>query len=183
MRPAAGAACTISVTFIPTGTGNESATLTLTYSDAVSAVSYTQSVALTGTGSGFSLAAASSTQTVSPGQTAAYTLNVTPGGGFSQAIQLTCAGAPAQSTCSVSPSSFTLNGSTFQTATVTVTTMSTSSGVIVLGFGPHPGAPYGVWIWWLGILGLASLLGRARRERRRSWGYGLVLTCPQLSFT
>ncbi len=59
----------------------------------------------------FSLTAGSQTSaTVAPGQTANYTINVVPGTGFNQTVSLTCSGAPAQSTCTISPSSVPING-------------------------------------------------------------------------
>lgn len=42
--------CTISVAFIPSAKGNESATLAINYADAVSGISYTQKVSLSGRG-------------------------------------------------------------------------------------------------------------------------------------
>lgn len=168
----AGGSCTVNVTFTPAAAGNRAAALTFTNN----AINTPQSVALTGTGLGFSLTATSSTQTISPGQTATYSINVTPAGGFNQAVHLTCTGAPAQSSCSVSPSSFTLNGSAAQTATVTVTTVGASSGLTLPWFGPRPGNPYGLKAWCLATLGLAALLGSfsAHRKWTKRWVYGFV---------
>jgi hypothetical protein len=69
--------------------------------------------------------------TVAPSQNATYSLTLAPGGGFAQSVNLTCSGGPAMSTCSVSPSSIVLNGTTSQTATVTVATS-------VQGLSPMP---------------------------------------------
>ncbi len=58
----------------------------------------------------FSLGVSSSgsaSATVSPGQTAQYSLSLTASGGFNQSVSFTCAGAPAEASCSVSPSSAT----------------------------------------------------------------------------
>ena len=61
---------------------------------------------------------------VTAGQSATYTLNMTPQGGFNQATTLSCTGAPLQASCYISPSSVTFDGLTPATATVTVTTMA-----------------------------------------------------------
>jgi len=55
------------------------------------------------------------------GQTATYVLSVAPGAGFAQTVALACTGAPAKSTCTVSPSSVVLSGAA-QPATVSITT-------------------------------------------------------------
>jgi hypothetical protein len=116
-----GASCAIGVFFDPTASGTRSGTLTINDN----APGSPQTVAISGTGQDFSLAPSGQvTATVTPGQTANYALAVTPGGGFNQTVTLSCSGAPAQSACSVSPSSFALNGSAAVTITVRVTTMA-----------------------------------------------------------
>ncbi len=167
--------CTIGVFFDPTTSGTRTGTLIITDNASGSP----QSVVLTGTGQDFSVTAASSSQTVSPGQTATYSLSVSPGGGFNQTVQLSCSGAPAQSNCSVSPSSVALNGSASQPVAVTVTTVRASAGLTKPRFVPPSGDAYGLWLWWFGALGIASVLSFAswRREWRRPWAYGLASVC------
>jgi len=137
---AAGASCTISVTFSPTATGTRTGTLNIT-DNATSPQSpqSPQTVVLTGTGQDFSLAPISSASaTVSAGQTASFTVAVSPAGGFNQSVAFTCTGAPSQSTCAVSPSSIALSGSAATTVTVTVTTMAASPPVVT----PSPRGGY-----------------------------------------
>ena len=65
---------------------------------------------LSGPGGDFSLGVSSSgsaSATVSPGQTAQYSLSLMASGGFNQSVSFSCAGAPAEASCSVSPSSAT----------------------------------------------------------------------------
>lgn len=119
---AEGASCQIKVTFTPTASGARSAALTV--SD--NAPGSPQTVALSGTGQDFSLAPKGpATATVAPGQTATYTVVVTPGGGFNQTVDLSCTGAPAESTCTVS-SSVTLDGVNPSMATVSVITTASA---------------------------------------------------------
>jgi hypothetical protein len=160
---AVGASCSIGVFFDPTATGTRSGALTITDN----APGSPQSVPLTGTGQDFSLAPGSqSSATVAPGQTASYQVAVAPGGGFDQTVSLSCGGAPAQSTCSVSPSSVKLSGSA-ATATVTVTTAGGSAGLTQPINGPGSNM-FGLWVALSGALGLAMMLslGRWGRERR-----------------
>lgn len=104
-----GGKCQILVTLTPTASGPQNGTLTVNDSGADSP----QTAPLSGTGQDFSLApSVSSTQTVAPGQVANYTVVVAPLGGFNRTVTLSCSGAPTQSSCSVSPSSVTLNGTT-----------------------------------------------------------------------
>jgi P pilus assembly chaperone PapD len=105
---AAGANCTISVTFTPTATGARTGTLTIT--DSASGSPHT--VGLTGTGTNtpadFTLGAAPTTVTVAQGAVSTpVTITVNPTNGFNSAVALTCAGAPVNSTCALSPVSIT----------------------------------------------------------------------------
>ncbi len=105
---AANANCTISVTFTPTATGTRPGTLTITDNAANSP----QTVGLTGTGTNtppdFTLSAAPTTVTVAQGAVSTpVTITVNPTNGFNSAVALTCAGAPAKSSCTLSPASIT----------------------------------------------------------------------------
>jgi FG-GAP-like repeat/Cep192 domain 4/Protein of unknown function (DUF1573)/Abnormal spindle-like microcephaly-assoc'd, ASPM-SPD-2-Hydin len=116
--------CAMSVTFSPTQGGSRSGTLTVTDN----ATGSPQKVMLTGTGQDFTLAIASgssTSQSVSPGGTATYTLSTAGLGGLNASIAFTCTGAPAKSTCSVSPATLT-PGNTATAVTVTVTTQAAS---------------------------------------------------------
>jgi len=139
------------------------------------------SVPLTGTAQDFSLAATYSTVSVSPGGTAVYTLNISPLGGFNQPVTLACSGVPAQSTCSMSPSSITLNGSSPSTATVTVTTTGSAAGMTAPFAGQPIGNMVGSWLASSGTLGLLMMLASLvalRRDLRRQLavcGFTLLL--------
>jgi hypothetical protein len=105
---AAGGMCTISVTFTPTATGTRNGTLTVM--DNASGSPHT--VSLTGTGTaaaaGFTLSASPMTVTVAGGAVSSpVTITVNPTNGFNAAVALTCAGAPAKSSCALSPTSIT----------------------------------------------------------------------------
>ena len=64
----------------------------------------------------------SSSATIAAGQTANFTVAITPAGGFNHTVTLSCTGAPAGSTCTV-PSQVTLNGSSASSVPVSVSTL------------------------------------------------------------
>jgi len=130
-RVAAGGSCTINVTFtpqsitLPTGPTTLTGALTITDNSGDTPGS-TQSVSLTGTWQDFVLTTPSgyaSSATISPGQTATYTLSVVGEEGFDQTVALSCGGVPTQSTCAVSPNP-AVPGSNF---TLIVTTTAPSA--------------------------------------------------------
>ncbi|MGO9648134.1 MAG: choice-of-anchor D domain-containing protein [Terriglobales bacterium] len=156
---AAGASCTISVTFTPTALGTRSATLGIT--DAVGI----QTVALTGTGSaslGLGIpSGGSNSVTVSAGGTGKYTLSI-GGGGLSGTATLTCTGAPRGAMCTV-PSSENVSAASASQFSVSVSTTAPTSAAFrskssLLG-----------WMWATVVIGLALVPvgGRSRRLGKR----------------
>lgn len=63
--------------------------------------------------------------TIKQGQSATFTLTVTPTNGFNQAVAFVCTGLPAGASCSFAPATVTPNGGPV-TTTLTVTTMAPS---------------------------------------------------------
>ena len=115
---AANASCTINVTFTPTTVGT--ATASVTISD--NAAGSPQTVPLLAAGAPFSLTTTCTSLTVVPGQTAIFTVDLAPVSEFSPTVSLSCSGAPTLATCTVSPTSIALSGSTPVQAQVTATT-------------------------------------------------------------
>jgi hypothetical protein len=70
----------------------------------------------------FTVSSAPASATIAAGQSASYTLSAAPAHGFNQKIDWSCTGAPQGATCTVSPSSVTLDGNHAATATITLTT-------------------------------------------------------------
>jgi hypothetical protein len=141
---AANASCSINLIFTPAATGSRTASVTI----ADNAPGTPQSLGLVGTGTDFAIAVASGTNcpaggncstaaTIKSGQSARYDLQVTPNSGFNGAVALTCTGAPMSSTCSVSPASLTVSGSTGSAFMVTV---SNTSRAVLFPFVHGPGA-------------------------------------------
>ncbi len=115
--------CTVNITFSPGSSGTDDGTLTVTGSASNSPVTLT----LTGTGEDFSIETTlgtPSSASVSPGQKATYSVSIVSTSGFNQDVSLTCTGAPAHSSCSISPASVTVP------ATVNVTVATTAGASI-----------------------------------------------------
>jgi hypothetical protein len=138
----------MSVTFSPTIAGAVNGTLTI--SDNSASGSQVVSLLGTGTSADFALASASggsTVATVAAGQAATYSLVVAGSPGFSGQVTLTCTGAPANASCSITPSSVTLAKGANASFTVTVTTQATITASL---------SHYGNWT---GALALLAFLG------------------------
>ncbi len=135
MSLAAGANCTISVTFTPTTTGARPANITVTDN----ASPTTQTASLTGNGFNISLAAASGgsiSQTVTAGQIATYNLQFTTTGGAptdTVNVAIACSGAPALST-------LTCPATQAAPGTFAITASTTAAGLLVPQSQPEPPA-------------------------------------------
>jgi sugar lactone lactonase YvrE len=130
---AAGASCTIQVSFSPSVAGSASASLSVV--DSVG----TQSSALTGTGisvappiADFNLSVANALQTIQRGATATYTiqlLSTTPGTAFTSAVALTATDLPNGATASFSPASLVPGTTQPAAATMSITVPTQASYV------------------------------------------------------
>jgi hypothetical protein len=167
-----GANCTINAFFDPTASGTRTGVLTITDN----ATGSPQSVTLTGAGSDFSIApSTASSATISPGGTATYTLSIAPGGGFNQTVALSCSGAPAGSTCSLSSSSVALNGITPTSVTVTVKTAGSSAKFLYPADPPSAGSRLAVWLAFPGLLAVVVICGSTRRARHNQRCHARVI--------
>jgi uncharacterized repeat protein (TIGR03803 family) len=165
--------CKISVTFTPTAGGNRSAELQV----ADNAPGSPQTAALSGTGEDFSVAVTSQTSvTVTPGQAANYAIAVSPVNGLAQKVALSCSGAPPQSTCTVTPSSVTLDGTHSAPASVSVVTSRASADLVYPAGFSSTGIRLALWIALPGLPGLLLLGGGGGGSgKRRRVLYGLLL--------
>jgi Beta-propeller repeat/Abnormal spindle-like microcephaly-assoc'd, ASPM-SPD-2-Hydin len=157
---AAGANCTISVTFTPTATLGRNATLTITDNGVGSP--HTVPLSGTGTRAAFTISAAPSAATITAGQSTTFTVTVTPGGLTGGPVTLSCSGAPSAASCSL-PASVTLNGiAATATATITTTARSIMSpGPAPRNVSPRISLRIG-WQWLLLLVTLAMLVRPGR---------------------
>jgi hypothetical protein len=112
----------------------------------------------------FALFGAPPSQTIQSGQQATYALTIAPINGYSQTIGLTCSGNPSGSTCTVSPSSISLNGSMAASGTVTVVPAAAATAPLV---GTDASLPL-VWCGLVAALSLVHFVPRRRSGQRAS---------------
>ena len=157
---AAHSSCSLAVSFVPTQSGAQSGSLTIT-----DAVNKGQTVSLSGTGlsgTGFDFqvtVSGPSSQTVSGGQTASYTLSLANTSGSSATFSLQCGSLPAYAACTFSPSSPTVSGSATGSVSLQITTSQASSAVRVIRVGGWQALPPLLAVLWLPVF---------RRVRRRA---------------
>jgi hypothetical protein len=175
---AAGASCTLSVTFTPSTTTAESATLTI--DDTNASGSLQQLVTLTGTGTAsgtpdFTVSVTPTSATVTAGATATFTVTVTSVSGFSAAVAAACTGAPPASTCTLAPTSVTPAANGTKTITGTITTTKRTLAPPPLLFRAPPRFPS--WLWGFMSLAMAILAAWAatrRATRKLAFGFGVL---------
>jgi uncharacterized repeat protein (TIGR03803 family) len=162
--------CQISVIFTPLAGRDRAAELQV----ADNAPGSPQAASLTGFGQDFSVAVTSQTSvTVTPGQAANYAIAVSPVN-LAQKVALSCSGAPPQSTCTVSPSSVTLDGIHSAPASVAVVTSKASADLVYPAGLSSTGIRLALWLALPGLPGLLLLGGGSGKRRARVF-YGLLL--------
>jgi hypothetical protein len=160
------------VTFTPTATGARAGAITI--SD--NAPASPQSITLSGNGTDITISPApgsSAAATVTAGQSANFQLSLSPSGGFSEPVTVTCSDAIQASTCSASPNSFTLNAPTTVNTTVTTTKPSNAMSLPFAPRGPQwlprNFDPLRVLVQSLMALAALLLFALSARRRRRGW--------------
>ncbi|HVB07824.1 MAG TPA: choice-of-anchor D domain-containing protein [Candidatus Acidoferrales bacterium] len=172
--------CAINVDFLPLAAGTRSATLTLSDNSATN-----PTVSLTGTATDFQMgppAGGATSATVTAGQTAAISLQLSALNGFTGSVTLGCSNPPPAGACSVSPASAQISGAAPASFTVNVTTTARSLIVPVSRPDSHdpksPALPMtAVWLLALSVL----LFARCRTEKARLLRPTLALSLLLLS--
>ena len=162
---AVSTACTLQIAFVPTVGGSRSGSLTITDNAANSP----QVLSLTGAGVDFALSPNGGTSlTVANGQNAVYPLLLSSAANISGTATFTCTGAPANSTCNVTPASVALGSTT--TVSVTVLTGVTSTAA-----SARPRVHRTNIAWFATLFPLSLLV--LRRSRRSCLGVLVLLGC------
>lgn len=133
-------------------------------------------------GPDFSLTLPAASITITAGQSTNLALTLAASGGFNQTVSLSCAGAPAESTCVASPSSVNPNGGTV-TAQISITSSPRTTGVLLIDDGHHR------WLGWalagllFTVVALTFMDGRVHRPRMvfASVAFALVFLGPGCS--
>jgi trimeric autotransporter adhesin len=165
---AAGASCSVTVTFTPTAIGARPGVLTITSSD----TSSPDAVPLNGTGvanGAFTLTVnggATASATVTSGAPATYNLTVSPVNSFSGAVVLNCTPVvPAEyASCSLVPSTVTLSGG----AQNAVATLNTVTSTAANTLPAKPGRSFAGTALCL-LFPTLILTWKARTSRHRAW--------------
>jgi hypothetical protein len=126
------------------------------------------SIAITVIAPGYKPSSTPPSQTIKAGQSATFTITVTPSGGFSSAVNFACDGLPSGASCSFSPSSVTPNGGPASTTL----TISTTAPTAALERRKSPWMPEG-GLAFAGVLG--QLFGRRRLWKRARTTFSAVL--------
>jgi hypothetical protein len=124
---AAGTSCTINVSFAPTGAGTLAGQLTVTDN----ASSAKQTVSLSGSAVDFTVDISQTTVSINAGQTASFDVKpAAVGGTYPTTITLSCSGAPAGSTCTLTPT--TLSAGQSSKLKIVTTKGVTPSGTYII---------------------------------------------------
>jgi uncharacterized repeat protein (TIGR01451 family) len=160
---AAGASCTISITFSPASAASFTATLSV----ADDAGGSPQTVALSGAGTAapsFTISSSTGAQSIVPGGSASYTITVTPqNGAFSSPITFLASGLPSGATAAFQPATVTPDASAAST-TLTITAAATTAAE-----SRGPAWPLAAPV--VALIGFLFVPGK----RRRQWLAMLVL--------
>ena len=160
--------CTISVVFTPSTTGARTGTVTVNTNDTKYPVIV---VALTGNGVDFSIAVAPASGSTIAGYNVSLSATLTPLGGFSAPITLTCVTDAGGSVCTPQTSAFTLSASTVVPVAITTTSQYTVIGYSAIGFSKHP---------WTALVSCLSLLLFFLRNRKPGLGVQLAFFVAML---
>jgi uncharacterized membrane protein len=160
--------CIINVTYTPSGAGMSAGAITINDT----APGSPQVVLLNGNAvvEQFSISSISPSATVPAGQSASYTLSITPIGGFSQPVSLGCSGLPPDAICTFSQNPVVLTGTGSTQVTVTINTQARtlvppSSGIKVTP--PGSGMQRLALPLFAALLTLAMLTTLSRVKDRR----------------
>jgi sugar lactone lactonase YvrE len=119
----------------------------------------------------FTVSSQPANATIRTGQTATFTISMTPAAGFTSPVTLSCSNVPTAAACLFSQSTLTPNGATVSTMMTFRTSMTSSGGP----FGPRT-APFQPIFLLISILAVWQLwLWRNRRLLQPRWVAGCAI--------
>ena len=119
-----------SITFSTSG----SRTVTATYSGDTNYTGSSTTASATVNVGDFTITATPTSQTISSGHTATYTITVTPISGLTGSVNLSCSGGPKNSTCTISPSVDNLQGNPVKSTVTLSANKNCDHGTFTLTF-------------------------------------------------
>ena len=132
----------------------------------------------TGNSADFSASVGPAGDTINAGQSASFTVTITPTGGFNKVVTFSCSDMPTGASCTLAPSSVTLDGATQATAKLLVTTTQRS------GFFTWPQLRvrprFSPWNWAALLACILFWLGYLRLRHVQGGGLRFSLPCSAL---
>ncbi|MGC1107912.1 MAG: choice-of-anchor D domain-containing protein [Candidatus Acidiferrales bacterium] len=167
---AAGSNCAVIVAFAPMAAGSRGATLSVTDNASTSP----QQLPVTGTATNFQLSTVSggsTSATVAAGETATFSLQVTPANGFTGKLTMSSADPIPASMSTISPTQVVVSGSQPAGFTVTVTTTAPNATASHGPFFPRPMSGnlrivMGFWLLAVALLTLWKWKSHSQRPFR-----------------
>ncbi|MGA9507478.1 MAG: SBBP repeat-containing protein [Candidatus Sulfotelmatobacter sp.] len=164
-----GSTSTVAMVVTPSTAGGGSILATVTNSNDTNP-SNTATASFTATD--FSISILPSSQTVVAGNTATYSVFVSPSESFGANVSLSCSSLPVGASCGFTPSSLTFNGPGQQSSTLNVTTTVRPISTISSTRWSSP-----FYALWLMVPGVALFgLGSGKGRRNRFLGFFLLWT-------
>lgn len=164
-----GSTSTVAMVVTPSTAGGGSILATVTNSNNTNP-SNTATASFTATD--FAISILPSSQTVVAGNTATYSVFVSPSLSFGANVSLSCSSLPVGASCGFTPSSLTFNGPGQQSSTLNVTTTVRPISTISSTRWSSP-----FYALWLMVPGAALFgLGSGKRRRNRLLGFFLLWT-------
>ena len=120
----------------------------------------------------FLLSSNPTSATVSAGNSAPFTVTVTPQGSFNNSISLSCSGLPALASCTFSPTTVTPNANT-ATSNLSIATMAHTAFLVRPTFGHQSRPLYAIWLALPAIM-LLGTVALATPNRKKLLSYILV---------
>jgi hypothetical protein len=179
--PISGNSASLTTSFASAG----SVSLTASYGgDANNLASTSSPITVIIVAPSFAVAVSPASATVIPGQSATFTVTVTPAGGFATAVTLSCGALPSQISCAFATPAVTPGGGQPVQVMLTVSTAASTADLRQnpLGLpGREPWFPAGAVVSLAGLLGLARVRRASLRSRQLFQAVALLTTAWVLS--